>query len=53
MITDCMEVMNEELPDLTEEEFIQEIVESGKMSPPRSIYRPWSFDTPKSKKRRQ
>ncbi|RUS31922.1 hypothetical protein BC938DRAFT_476748, partial [Jimgerdemannia flammicorona] len=31
-------VVNEELPDLTGEEFIQEIVGSGIMSPSRSIY---------------
>ncbi|CAG8610734.1 6670_t:CDS:2 [Funneliformis mosseae] len=53
MVMECIEVIDEKLPDLTEEEFIQEIINGGKMinrsvttSPPLvSISLPWSFDT--------
>ncbi|RUP43833.1 hypothetical protein BC936DRAFT_136677, partial [Jimgerdemannia flammicorona] len=53
MVTECIEVVKEkESPDLTEEEFMQEIIESGTMSLPHSIDLPWSFDTPDKKRRR-
>ncbi|RUS27714.1 hypothetical protein BC938DRAFT_482838 [Jimgerdemannia flammicorona] len=54
MVTDCIEVVNErESPDLTEEEFMQKIVKSGTVSSRRSIHLPWSFDTPKGRKRQR
>ena len=45
MVTNCMEVVNEESMNSTEDEFVQNIVNSGITTPPPTISFAWSLDT--------
>lgn len=49
MVMDCIEVVKEKEPNLTEEEFMQKIID-GHVTPPHSVALPWSFDTPSKSK---
>lgn len=45
MVINCMEFINMESTNSTEDEFVQSIVNSGTTTPPPTVSFAWSFDT--------